>query len=354
MELVSRKGGQVHVHNGADRYPRAAEGWVQTPTGYLYPALLFYLENKYLNPREVYGLRISSSLLNKATWNSLQCENVSRIEVMLDGSGNAPEFNEILTDRTKNFPNWDNHYVRPLVFLANQLRAGDIEFLNGMRWVGIGRDMPAIGIDMNSRFEPRLLEGLEIGFELLVSELPDDKPFVKRLVQVDKMKRVSLYRNRPLTDFLQALEKRLTPLESLKIYECNFDPESWQIVCESINCRSLRLSQIYYLGKPMTPAILEKLGKNQSLNELIVYLEESQVPAIPSLMKIEGLERFEVHCYANCDAEITSAVQSTTLKNVWIDMQEAPGYIAEPEPWMDSLQSLRIDKKQLVRLPKAN
>jgi len=45
------------------------------------------------------------------------------------------------------------------------------------------------------------------------------------------------------------------------------------------------------------------------LKELIVYLEESQVPAIPSLMKIEGLERFEVHCNANCDAEITSAVQ---------------------------------------------
>ena len=78
---------------------------------------------------------------------------------------------------------------------------------------------------------------------------------------------------------------------------------------------------------------------------------ESQVSAIPSLMKIEGLERFEVHCDATCDAKITEAVQNTMLKNVWIDMQVDPSYAAEPEPWMERMKSFQIGKKQLVQFP---
>ena len=98
----------------------------------------------------------------------------------------------------------------------------------------------------------------------------------------------------------------------------------------------------------MPSEILKQLGKNKSVKELVVYLDESQSSAIPSLMQMEGLKRLEVHCEARCDASLVSCIQDSTLEDVWLDMEPESSYTIGLDPWMDNLKSLRLGKKQLV------
>ncbi len=348
IEMLNRKGGSVFTYGGADRYPENAHGWVQTSSGYLYPALLAYLEKKFLNPVDVYELKIPSSLISKGTLETLRCEHVRGIEVLLDGSGNGKELSDMLVSFKNLFPEWDHYYFRPLVFVANELRESDIEFLNAMQWGGAGREMPVIRLGLDCHFEPKLFEGLEVGFELMLTGLEGDPSFLNRFLKVQRLERISIYQGTFLKTGLQSIAKRSRPLESLQVYECNFDAESWQLLCNLSNCHSLRLSQIHFDGPLMSSNILQQLSRNKSIEELVLYLDESQASAIPSLMKIEGLKRLEVHCDAHCDASTLSAVQDSMLEDVWLDMNFLSGEPIQWKPWMDKLKSLRLGTKQLV------
>ncbi len=120
MELLNRKGGSMVTYAGMERYPQNAHGWVQSDSGYLYPALLAYLEKKYLHPVDVMSLKIPSSLINKELWNSLHCNQVNRVEVLLDGSENGKEFNQILSGIPHFFVEWDHYFFHRLVFVADK------------------------------------------------------------------------------------------------------------------------------------------------------------------------------------------------------------------------------------------
>ena len=115
-----------------------------------HPALLSYLEQKYINPVRVFGLKIPSSTISKELWDSLQSQEISRNEVLLDGAGNATEFCDLLDSQTRLFPDWDHYFYRPIVFDVNKLLDKDIDFLNGMRWGRKGRELPAIRISLDA------------------------------------------------------------------------------------------------------------------------------------------------------------------------------------------------------------
>lgn len=347
MTLVQSQGGSFRTFGRPDRYPQNAEGWVMK-SGYLYPAVLAYLEEKYLNPVEIHEARIPSSLIDRSTWSSLNCNYVQKIEVVLDGAGNARDLSDILQDSRVFFPDWDSHFYRPLVFVAGELREGDIAFLNKVRWGGNRMEMPVIRMSPDGRFDPKLLELLEPGFEFLLEGSVADSNPMNRSIQLTTLKRVTLYRFNDLKTVLQSIEKRLQVLPSLLVYECNFDAESWRLLCKSNNVRSLRISQARFQGPSMPATTLEELGQNESIEELIVYLDESQATAIPSLMKMERLKRIEVHCTAHLDSEIIHAVRHSNLKSVWLEMEPPVEDLIEPEPWMERLDSFMIGKKQFV------
>lgn len=277
---------------------------------------------------------------------SLRCEHVRGIEVLLDGSGNGKELSDMLASFKNFFP--EHYFYRPLVFVANELRESDIEFLNAMQWGGARREMPVIRLGLDCHFEPKLFEGLEVGFELMLDGIEGDLSFLKRVLQVQRLERISVHSATFSKPLLQSISKRSRPLESLQVYECHFDAESWQLLCDLSNCRSIRLSRIHFDWTPISSKILQQLSRNKSIKELVLYLDESQASAIPSLMKIEGLKRLEVHCDSHCDARILSAVQDSMLEDVWLDMNFLLEEQIQWKPWMDKLKSLRLGTKQLV------
>lgn len=346
IALIDSKGGSVSTYGGNERYPENAHGWVLNGSGYLYPALLAHIERKYLNPVEVYELKIPSSLLDKQMWNSLQCKQMQRVEVLLDGSGNAAEFNGILAEQGGLFPDYDSYFYRALVFVADKLQQADIDYLNSLRWGGLGREMPTIRLGLDCHFEPKLLEGLEGGFELMDSGKYSDPQFEERVIQVSKLMRLTLT-NRSSVNILRAISKRSQPLERLNVYQGNVDIETWPMLCDLTNCSSMRFSYMRYQGQSMAPEILTQLSKNKSIKELVLYLDESQAPAIPILMRMEGLLRLVVNCDAKCDANMMAAIENSSLEDVWLDMQAESEEIIKWKPWMARLKSLKVENKQI-------
>ena len=354
IELVNRKGGSVSTYSNADHYPSNANGWVQTRSGYMYPALLQHLENKFLNPVEVYGLVISSSLANQKILESLQITSLSNVEVLLDGADNATELREALDTQPKLFVSWGDYYYRPLVYVANDLRENDIRFLNGMASNRYGTKLPVIRLGLDCRFEPSILEGLNSGFELVLEGIENDPDFLKRVLKLEKLKRVSLVGWPISKTTLESISKRELPLGSLFIYRANFDAEYWQLVCNLPQCQSIRLSDIYFQGSYMPSEVLQQLGQNKSIEELIINLRGNQkaAEAVIPLIQIDGLKRLELRCDAPCKAEMIAAIEQSTLEDVWLDMELDTAVAIAKAPWMDRLKSLRIGNQQIVA-PKA-
>ncbi len=346
IAMVESKGGSVSTYGGNDVYPQNAHGWVLNDSGYLYPALLAYIEKKYLNPVEVYKLKIPSSLLDNRMWNSLQCKNLQRVEVLLDGSGNAEELNKLLSEQIGLFPDYDTYFYRTLVFVADKLQQGDIDYMNSMRWGGIWREMPTIRLGIESDFEPKLLEGIEDGFELIDIGMHSDRRYVERVIQVNKLKRLSLNRHTS-PNVLKSISKRSQPLARLTVYNEDLDSETWPMLCKLTNCSSMQFDGLWYQGQLLRPEILKQLSQNNSIKELVLYLDESQAPAIPFLMGIKGLLRLVVHCEAKCDANMIAAIENSSLEDVWLDMQPESDEIIQWKPWMGRLKSLKVGAKQI-------
>ncbi len=350
IELINRKGGSVSTYSSGDEYPLNASGWVLTKSGYLYPALLQHLDNKFLNPVDVYGLVIPSSLANQKIWESLQVTRLSQIEVLLDGADNAIEFREALDAHPNFFVSMDDYYYRPLVYVANELRENDIRFLNGMASNRYGTKLPVIRLGLECRFEPTVLDGLNNGFELVLEGMEIDPNFLRRVLKLEKLKRVSINRGSISKKALMAISEREQPLDSLCIYSANFDAESWDVVCNMSGCRSLRLSDMEFQGQLMPAEVLQQLGQNKSIQELIINLRGNRRAAasIISLVQIDGLKRLELHCDAPCKAEMIAAIEPSTLEDVWLDMDLGTAEAITKEPWMDRLKSLRIGNQQIV------
>ncbi len=350
IELINRKGGSVSTYRGGDEYPSNVNGWVQTKSGYMYPALLQHLENRFLNPVEVYELAIPSSLANKKVLESLHVTRLSRVEVLLDGADNATDFREALDAQPNFFLSVGDYFYGPLVYVANELRENDIRFLNGMASNRYGRELPFIELGMDCRFEPNILEGLNSGFALVLAGLENDPAFLKRVLKLEKLKRVCLLGWPISKAALESISERELPLGSLCIYRANFDTESWQLVCNMTHCQSIRLSDIYFLGPSMAPDVLKQLGQNKSIQELIINLRGNQIvtAAVISLIKTDGLKRLELHCDSRCEAEMIAAIEFSTLVDVWLDMDLDTGESIPKAPWMDRLKSLRIGNQQIV------
>ena len=350
IELVNRKGGSVSTYSNGDHYPTNANGWVQTKSGYMYPALLQHLENKFLNPVDVHGLVIPSSLANQKIWESLQISRISQVEVLLDGADNATEFREALDAQPDFFVSWDDFYYRPLVYVANELHESDIRFLNGMASNRYGTKLPVIRLGLDCRFEPTILDGLNHGFELVLEGMEIDPTFLGRVLKLEKLKRVSTNRATISKKALMSISEREQPLDSLCIYSANFDAESWDAVCNMTCFRSLRLSDIHYQGYGIPPRVLKQLGQNKSIQELIINLRGNPraAEAVIPLIKIDGLKRLELHCDAPCKAEMIAAIEHSTLEDAWLDMDLGTAETIAKEPWMDRLKSLRIDIQQIV------
>ena len=273
--------------------------------------------------------------------------------MLLDGSEKTTDFKAAIDAKLGFFPDWDNYYYRPLVYVANQLGEKDIQFLNGMASSRKGRELPVIQLGMDCRFEPKLLDGLESGFELTLEGIENDQVFLKRVIRLEKMKRLSLKGWNLSKAALKSISDREQTLESLFVYEANFDSESWQLLCNMSRCHSIRLPQISFNFLPMPSEVLQQLGHNKSIKELIIHLNENQETAIPSLIKIEGLQRLEVHIdtqymSSGWTKEIVAAIEQSTLEDVWLNLN--PNFVddIEKEAWMDRLKSLRIGNKQFV------
>lgn len=348
IELVNRKGGSVSTYSNADRYPSNANGWVQTKSGYMYPALLQHLENKFLNPVDVYGLVLPSSLANRKIWESLQISHLSQVEVLLDGAENATEFRDALDAQTNFFVSMGDYYYRPLVYVANELRESDIRFLNGMASNRYGKELPVIKLGLDCRFEPSILEGLNSGFELVLEGIENDPDFLRRVLKLEKLKRLSLVGWPISKAALKSISERAQPLESLFIYRANFDAESWQLVCNMPHCQSIRLSDIHFQGPSMPPDVLQQLGQNKSIQELIINLRGNQraAAAVIPLIQIDGLKRLELRCDARCEVEMIAAIEQSTLEDIWLDMELDTAI--QKQPWMDRMKSLRIGNQQIV------
>jgi hypothetical protein len=98
----------------------------------------------------------------------------------------------------------------------------------------------------------------------------------------------------------------------------------------------------------MPPEVLQQLGQNKSIQELILNLRGNQkaAAAIIPIIKIDGLKRLELHCDARCEAEMIAAIEHSTLEDVWLEMDL--DIAVQKEPWMDRVKSLMIGNQQIV------
>lgn len=361
IEEVTRNGGAVSTYDRKHQYVPDANGWVQTETGFMYPALFKHIENNFLSTLEVYELAIPSSLANKNILKALQTSDNCPIEVLLDGAGNSTGFRDAIKtrsdfplERQMNPPWAGRRRLWPFVNVIDALNENDILFLNGLVSKGNVSELPVIKLGENCRFEPKLLESLENGFEIILSG--NNTPFTKRVLGLEKLKRVSFEDNFIVNTALRTISERKLPLDSLSFYESNFDTESWQLLCDMTNCQSIRFSEMpYHLWRNPTQAF-QKLGQNKSIKELTVYLNGGQnvratsidKAAVTSMIKIDGLKRLELHCDTDYDVEMIAAIEKSTLEDIWLDLKLNELEEIPKEPWMDRLKSLKIGRRQIV------
>ena len=358
IEHVTQNGGAVSTYDHKHQYVPDANGWVQTDTGFMYPALFKHIENNFLSSLEVYELAIPSSLANKNMLQALQTSDNCPIEVLLDGAGNSKGLREAIKTRS-DFPlerqrNSPWRRLWPLVNVIDTLNENDILFLNGLASNGKVSELPIIKFDANCRFEPKLLEGVAHGFELILSG--NNTSLTRRVLGLEKLKRVSFEDNVIVKTALRIISERKSPIDSLSFYECDFDAESWQLLCDMTNCHSIRLAEVpHCLWRNPTQAF-QKLGQNKSIKELIVFMDGSQnvqatsidKSAVISMIKIDGLKRLELHCDTNYDAEMIAAIEQSTLEDIWLDLTLNELENIPTEPWMDRLKSLKIGRRQIV------
>ncbi|MEQ1830480.1 MAG: hypothetical protein ABL921_31280 [Pirellula sp.] len=344
IALLRSQGGEVEIARSARQYPHNAMGWVPGPYGFPYPAALHYFEETYLNPEYIVGVNIPSGLLTTELIDSLHAD-FYRVHVLLNGKGNPANFESALLSRLRRYSLAEEYSFRPLVFVIEKLQPSDIDFLNEIPTTSFGAGKLPISLGQEAEFDPRLLDTIHDGFELVLNSAPFQMSVLERTLQCERLKCVTLRDIKMFPTLRKLLPSRTLPLDSLRFSYVNFTPVDWQQLCNMTNIRSLLIFQSWIGGKPFTEESLQLLARMAGLEELKMDLSDGHDLSW-KLIENAQFRKLTLYSTVEWNDRLKEAIHKSSLTEL---VMTTEGASVVHEPWMNKLHSLRINGVEFVR-----